>query len=162
INMRKIAEGPVNVTFTAENLQKTYGGRLATAHIDQLKLPAACDVEMLPAFLDALLFRAGYNAALVALGAALLGIAAGSGGTFLSLRKRALVSDAVAHATLPGVGIAFIVMVALGGDGRSLPGLLLGSAVSTGIGLLMVQWIATRTRLAEDAAIGAVLSVFFG
>ncbi|WP_159593212.1 metal ABC transporter ATP-binding protein [Chelativorans xinjiangense] len=41
INVRKIAEGPVATTFTAENLQKTYGGRLATAHIDQLKLPAA-------------------------------------------------------------------------------------------------------------------------
>ncbi|WP_274425983.1 metal ABC transporter ATP-binding protein [Chelativorans sp. YIM 93263] len=41
INIRKIAEGPVATTFTAENLQKTYGGRLATAHIDQLKLPVA-------------------------------------------------------------------------------------------------------------------------
>ncbi|MCT8997653.1 metal ABC transporter ATP-binding protein [Chelativorans intermedius] len=41
INVRRIAEGPVASTFTAENLQKTYGGRLATAHIDQLKLPAA-------------------------------------------------------------------------------------------------------------------------
>lgn len=41
LNVRKIAEGPVATTFTAENLQKTYGGRLATAHIDQLKLPAA-------------------------------------------------------------------------------------------------------------------------
>ncbi|MEL6800072.1 MAG: metal ABC transporter permease, partial [Pseudomonadota bacterium] len=61
-------------------------------------------------FLSALLLGAGYNAALVAIGAALLGIAAGATGTFLFLRKRALVSDAVAHATLPGVGLAFIVM----------------------------------------------------
>ncbi len=29
-------------------------------------------------------------------------------------------------------------------------------------GLLLVEWIAARTRLSEDAAIGAVLSVFFG
>jgi len=41
INVRKIAEGPVSTTFTAENLQATYGGRLATTHIDQLKLPVA-------------------------------------------------------------------------------------------------------------------------
>jgi manganese/zinc/iron transport system ATP- binding protein len=41
INVRKVAEGPVATAFTPENLQKTYGGRLATAHIDQLKLPAA-------------------------------------------------------------------------------------------------------------------------
>ncbi len=41
INVRKIAEGPVETAFTAENLQATYGGRLATAHIDQLRLPVA-------------------------------------------------------------------------------------------------------------------------
>ncbi len=113
-------------------------------------------------FFDALLLNAGYNAALVAIGAALLGFSAGAAGTFLFLRKRALVSDAVAHATLPGVGLAFMVMVALGGDGRSLPGLLLGSAITAGLGLLIVEWMARRTRLSEDAAIGAVLSVFFG
>jgi manganese/zinc/iron transport system permease protein len=113
-------------------------------------------------FLDALLLQAGYNAALVAIGAALLGFAAGASGTFLFLRKRALVSDAVAHATLPGVGLAFIVMVSLGGDGRALVGLLAGSALTAWVGLLLIEWITRRTRLAEDAAIGAVLGVFFG
>lgn len=114
------------------------------------------------AFLDAFLLQAGYNAALVTLGATLLGFAAGAGGSFLFLRKRALVSDAVAHATLPGVGIAFIVMVAFGGDGRSLVGLLAGSAITAWLGLLAVEWMVRRTRLSEDAAIGAILSVFFG
>ncbi len=112
--------------------------------------------------LDALTLQLGYNATLVTIGAALLGVAAGATGTFLFLGKRALVSDAISHATLPGVGIAFMLMVALGGDGRSLPGLLFGSAVSASIGLICVSWITRRTRLAEDAAIGAVLSVFFG
>lgn len=114
------------------------------------------------AILEALLLQSGYNAALVSIGAALLGISAGVVGTFIFLRKRALVSDAVAHATLPGVGLAFIAMVAFGGDGRNLVGLLAGSAFSAALGLLMVEWIARRTRLTEDAAIGAVLSVFFG
>lgn len=113
-------------------------------------------------WLDALTLQLGYNATLVTLGATALGIAAGVTGTFLFLRKRALVSDAISHATLPGVGLAFIVMVALGGDGRNLLGLLLGSALSAGFGLLCVNWLTRRTRLAEDAAIGAVLSVFFG
>ena len=120
------------------------------------------DPAVLEGFLSALLLQSGYNAALVAIGAGLLGIAAGAAGSFLFLRKRALVSDAVAHATLPGVGLAFILMVSLGGDGRSLPGLLAGSAVTAGLGLYLVDWITRRTRLAEDAAIGAVLSVFFG
>ncbi|MBF9041879.1 iron chelate uptake ABC transporter family permease subunit [Rhodobacterales bacterium HKCCE4037] len=113
-------------------------------------------------FWQALFFQAGYNATLVAVGAALLGFAAGAGGSFLFLRKRALVSDAVAHATLPGVGLAFIVMVSLGGDGRSLVGLLAGSALTAWVGLLALEWMVRRTRLSEDAAIGAILSVFFG
>lgn len=112
--------------------------------------------------LEAFTLQLGYNATLVTIGAALLGVAAGATGTFLYVGKRALVSDAISHATLPGVGLAFIVMVLLGGDGRFLPGLLLGSALSAGVGLLCVSWLSTRTRLAEDAAIGAVLSVFFG
>ncbi|NND17920.1 MAG: metal ABC transporter permease [Silicimonas sp.] len=111
---------------------------------------------------EALTFQLGYNATLVTLGAILLGGAAGVTGTFLYLRKRALVSDAIAHATLPGVGLAFIVMALAGLDGRWLPGLLAGSAVTALAGLLAVQWLTSRTRLSEDAAIGAVLSVFFG
>lgn len=111
---------------------------------------------------DALLLQLGYNATLVTLGAALLGMAAGVGGTFLFLRKRALVSDAISHATLPGVALAFMVMVALGGDGRNLIGLLGGAAISAAAGLLLVSWLSSKTRLAEDAAIGSVLSVFFG
>src|SRR6056297_1761970 len=115
-----------------------------------------------PMLIDALTLQLGYNASLVAIGAGLLGIAAGATGTFLFLGKRALVSDAVSHATLPGMGLAFILMVALGGDGRNLPGLLAGSALSAGLGLLCVSWLTRRTRLSADAAIGAVLSVFFG
>ncbi len=111
---------------------------------------------------EALSLQLGYNATLVTLGAALLGVAAGVGGTFLFLRKRALVSDALSHATLPGIGLAFILAVSLGFDGRSLPLLMLGASLSAGFGLLCVSWLTQRTRLGEDAAIGAILSVFFG
>ncbi|NCO85516.1 MAG: metal ABC transporter permease [Rhodobacterales bacterium] len=113
-------------------------------------------------FWQALLLQAGYNATLVTVGAALLGVAAGAVGSVMVLRKRALVADAMAHATLPGVAMAFMVMVWLGGDGRSLAGLMAGAALSAGCGLLTVDWITRKSRLAEDAAIGAVLSVFFG
>lgn len=103
-----------------------------------------------------------YNTLLVAVGAALLGVAAAAVGTAILLRKRSLVSDAVSHATLPGVCLAFLVMVAAGGDGRALPGLLAGAAVSAGLGLIAVDAMTRTTRLTEDAAIGAVLSTFFG
>ena len=47
-------------------------------------------------------------------------------------------------------------------EGRSTIALTVGAAASAGLGLLAVEWMTRRTRLTEDAAIGAVLSVFFG
>ena len=114
------------------------------------------------AFFSALLLQAGYNTALVSVGAAILGGSAGAIGSFVLLRKRSLVSDAISHATLPGLALAFILMALLTGDGRRVGGLMIGAALSAGLGLFAVEWIARRTRLSEDAAIGAVLSVFFG
>lgn len=114
------------------------------------------------AFLSALFLQAGYNTALVSVGSAILGASAGAIGTFVLLRKRSLVSDAISHATLPGLCLAFIVMSAATGDGRWIAGLMIGAAASAALGLLIVEWISRRTRLSEDAAIGAVLSVFFG
>lgn len=109
---------------------------------------------------QALMLQAGYNAALVSLGAAALGAAAGAAGAFLTLRRRALASDAMAHATLPGIGLAFLAMVALGGDGRFLPGLMLGAALTAAAGLWALQRLSRQIH--EDAATGAVLSSFYG
>ena len=110
---------------------------------------------------SALSLTLGYNATLVTLGATLLGIATGISGTFLYLRKNALISDAISHATLPGLGAAFLLMTGAGLDGRNLIGLLGGSAISAALGLMIVTWLTTKTRLSQDAAIGSVLSVFF-
>lgn len=112
--------------------------------------------------LRVLTFRAGYNTSVVVLGATLLGIASGVVGAFTTLRKRALMGDALSHASLPGVVGAFLLAAALGLDSRSVPLLLAGAAVSAILGVLVVQWITASTRIGEDAAIGAVLSVFFG
>lgn len=114
------------------------------------------------ALIAALTLSGGHNTAVVTLGAAMLGLAAGAAGTFLVLRKRALISDAAGHATLPGLALGFLILASLDGDGRWLPGLLAGAALSAAAGLWAVDRLATRTRLSEDAAIGAVLSAFFG
>ena len=108
----------------------------------------------------ALSLSLGYNATLVTLGASLLG-AAGMAGTFLYLRKNALISDAISHATLPGLGFAFLVAFGFGIDGRQLPILLSGSALSAALGVYVVNWLTRETRLTQDTAIGCVLSVFF-
>jgi len=111
---------------------------------------------------DTLLFRAGFNTNLVIAGTTLLGLAAGIVGTFALLRKRSLVTDALSHATLPGIGLAFVIATALGSDGRALPVLLLGAVVTGVLGIACIQAILRHTRLHEDAAIGLVLSIFFG
>ena len=103
-----------------------------------------------------------HNTRVVVIGAVLLGIAAGMIGTFMLLRKRALMGDAISHATLPGIGIAFLVMASHGGSGRSLPGLLLGATLAGLVGMGSVLLVRSQSRLKEDAALGIVLSVFFG
>ncbi|MFV1994622.1 MAG: iron chelate uptake ABC transporter family permease subunit [Verrucomicrobiales bacterium] len=103
-----------------------------------------------------------YNTRLVVLSTSLLGISSGMIGTFLLLRKRSLMGDALSHATLPGIGIAFILMVSLGGSGKFLPGLLAGAAITGTLGVLLMLAIRKTTRLKDDVAMGFVLSVFFG
>ena len=68
-----------------------------------------------------------YNTRVVMLGAGLLGMAAGMVGSFTLLRRRARMGDALSHATLPGVGLAFLLAPYLGVDGKSLPILLTGA-----------------------------------
>lgn len=112
--------------------------------------------------LEAATFRAGFNTSAVVLGATLLGVAAGVTGVFALLRRRSLMADALAHATLPGIVLAFLFAPALGLPPRSMPWLLAGGAASGVVGVLAVNAILRATRLREDAAIGIVLSVFFG
>jgi manganese/zinc/iron transport system permease protein len=112
--------------------------------------------------LSTLLLQGGWNTSLVCLGAASLGIAGGICGSFAMLRRRSLVSDAASHATLPGVVLAFLIGSWLVGNGRALPLLLAGAAVTAILAVLAVQWIKDHTRLPEDAAIASVLSVAYG
>lgn len=103
-----------------------------------------------------------YNTRVVMAGTGLLGVACGVVGSFMVLRKKALLGDAISHATLPGIALAFMVMVAAGGTGKYLPGLLAGATLTGLLGMGFILLIRSQTRLPEDAALGIVLSVFFG
>ncbi|QDU72558.1 metal ABC transporter permease [Mucisphaera calidilacus] len=118
----------------------------------------------LPTLDDALrvLLARDYNTRLVILSTALLGMAAGVTGSFLLLRKRSLMGDALSHATLPGIALAFALAVLAGADGKNLPTLLLGATLTGILGVAAVKLIRQTTRLRDDAAMGIVLSVFFG
>lgn len=108
------------------------------------------------------LFGFDYNTRVVLAGTSLLGCAGGAVGVLLLLRKRALIGDAIAHATLPGLAISFLVATALQIDGKSLWILLPGAAVTGLLGAMTVIAIRTFSPIKEDAAMGIVLSVFFG
>ncbi|GAB4147829.1 MAG: metal ABC transporter permease [Planctomycetaceae bacterium] len=99
----------------------------------------------------------GYNALIVLLGTGILGACAGMVGTFAVLRQRALVGDALAHAALPGVCVAFLIV----GE-RNLPAMLLGAFFAGILGISIITGLRRGTRLKDDAAIGIVLSVFYG
>lgn len=98
-----------------------------------------------------------YNTIIVLLGTGLLGANAGLVGSFAVLRGRSLTGDALAHAALPGLCLAFLIV----GE-RSLPAMLAGALVSGVLGVAVISGLRRGTRVKEDAAIGIVLSVFFG
>ncbi len=98
-----------------------------------------------------------YNTAIVLMGTALLSALAGLVGCFAVLRRHALMGDALAHAALPGLCLAYLVV----GE-RNLPAMLVGALLSGWLGVLCIQGIIAGTRIKQDAAVGIILSVFFG
>ena len=98
-----------------------------------------------------------YTLRTVALGAMVLGIVSGALGSFAVLRRQSLLGDAMSHAALPGVVIAFML------TGQKNPVVLLAGAAGAGIaGVLLMVGITRYTRIKEDSALGIILSVFFG
>lgn len=90
-------------------------------------------------------------------GSVLLGICCGLMGAFLVVRKLALMGDALSHAVLPGVAIGFLWSM------TKNPLAIFVGAVGAGLlGAVVVQLIRGTTRHKEDAALGFVLSSFFG
>jgi len=93
----------------------------------------------------------------IALGSAILGLVGGVLGSFAVLRRQSLLGDALSHAALPGICLAYM----LTGTRTSLV-LLIGAGITGWLGTLLILMIVRETRIAEDAALGIVLSVFFG
>ena len=97
------------------------------------------------------------NVRYVTLGSILLAATSAVVGCYSVLRKRALIGDAVAHAVLPGICLAFLL------SGTKNPLLLLVGAFLTGwLSLVVIDYISSRSRIKEDTAIALTLSVFFG
>jgi manganese/zinc/iron transport system permease protein len=86
----------------------------------------------------------------------LTAIACAIPGTYLVLRRMSMMSDAISHSVLPGIIIAFLIVL-----DRSSPLIILGAALS---GLLMVYLteLISRSKLVKtDASIGLVFPGLF-
>ena len=98
-----------------------------------------------------------YTLRTVALGAGALGVVSGTVGSYAVLRRQALLGDAISHAALPGIALAFLL------TGSKQPfALVLGAALAGWLGTLLIMAIVRTTRVKYDSALGLVLSVFFG
>lgn len=93
----------------------------------------------------------------IVLGNVLLALGCASVGTFAVLRREVLFGDVLAHAALPGIGLAYMVSHRV-----ELPILLIGAAVSMGGAVAVSRFLQRTVRLAEDLRLGVVLSVSFG
>ncbi len=97
------------------------------------------------------------------MGTMLLGASAGVVGTFMLLRRQALVGDVVSHAALPGVAVAFLLgEVVSPGSGRSFGRLLLGASAAGFLAVGAMSLIRRWSNIKPDAALATVLGVFFG
>lgn len=88
--------------------------------------------------------------------ACLVAIACAIPGTFLVLRKMAMISDAISHSILPGLVIGFFLT-----EDLNSPWLILLAAITGVITVIMVEFIQKTGLVNEDTAIGLVFPALF-
>jgi manganese/zinc/iron transport system permease protein len=87
---------------------------------------------------------------------ALCAMACALPGCFLVLRRMSMMGDAISHAVLPGLAIAFLAT----GQRASLP-MFLGAVAAGLLTALFTQWIHRSARVDEGAAMGVVFTTLF-
>jgi manganese/zinc/iron transport system permease protein len=92
----------------------------------------------------------------IVLAGALAGLACVIPGTFLLLRRMSMMGDAISHAVLPGIAIAFIVSQSRGG-----PALLLGAVLAGILSAVLTQILHSRGEVEESASMGVVFTLMF-
>ncbi|MBL9140861.1 MAG: metal ABC transporter permease [Phycisphaerae bacterium] len=97
------------------------------------------------------------NVRTVLWGTTALGAASGAVGAFTTLRRRALLGDALSHAALPGVCLAYFAF-----GSKHLGLFMIGALVAGLAGSACIAALARWTRVRQDAATALVLSGFFG
>ena len=90
-----------------------------------------------------------YTLRTVALGAIAIGVVSGALGTYAVLRRQALVGDAISHAALPGIALAYLVA-----GTKDSVALTAGAALAGFAATLAVMATVRASRVKCDAAVG--------
>lgn len=98
-----------------------------------------------------------YSFIVVAIGTMLLAMATGIVGTISILKGQSLIGDAVGHASLPGIILAFMIS----GRKSSLI-LMLGAIVAGIVAFILIQIISEGSKIEADTAMAVILSAMFG
>ena len=77
-------------------------------------------------------------------------------GSFIVVRRMALMGDAISHGILPGLALAFIISGSLGIGAMFIGACLAGLACN-----FCIEWLHSNTKIREDAAMGLVFTSFF-
>jgi manganese/zinc/iron transport system permease protein len=77
-------------------------------------------------------------------------------GTFLLLRRMSMMGDAISHAVLPGLAIAFLIS-----GSRANIWMFLGAAIAGILTALFTQWITRFGKVERGAAMGIVFTTLF-
>jgi ABC-type Mn2+/Zn2+ transport system permease subunit/Mn-dependent DtxR family transcriptional regulator len=85
----------------------------------------------------------------------LVGMACGVIGCFVILRGMALIGDAISHAVLPGVVLAFMLA------GTGMVSLFIGAMVAGLLTTALINFVQNHSRIKGDSATGLVFTVFF-
>ena len=83
--------------------------------------------------------------------AVMVGIMSGIIGSFIILRGMSLMGDAISHAVLPGVAVAYMLGI----------NILLGASVFGVLAALLIGFVASRSKIKTDTSIGVVFSAFY-
>ena len=85
----------------------------------------------------------------------MVGLTCGALGAFIVLRNMSLIGDALSHAILPGVVVAFVLL------GYNTLGFFFGSVAAGLLSAVIITWIQQNVKTKNDAAIGIVFTAMF-
>ena len=103
----------------------------------------------IPEFINALARYDFLQSALIT--SIMVGVMSGIIGSFIILRGMSLMGDAISHAVLPGVAVAYMLGI----------NILIGASVFGILAALLIGFVSTHSKLKNDTSIGVVFSAFY-